>query len=85
MEEECSHDRKVKIKLWKSTLARQLQVVKSQAESNADWGWSTDQESDAIITYAICLTDQGWPLNAQWMKEHAEAILYAHIGRAGQG
>ena len=85
MEAECWQDTKVNVKLRKSTLSHRLQGVKSQAKTNADRGWLTDEESNAIITYAICLADQGWPLNAKRMKEHAVEILQARIGEGFPG
>jgi len=70
--QECWSKTKVKINIQKSTLQRRIKGEKSQAQSNAEKGWLTDEEAAVVIAYAIKLADQGWPLSQQRLQEHAK-------------
>ncbi|KAF5378761.1 hypothetical protein D9615_006952 [Tricholomella constricta] len=78
MEERCWKEDKTQISLDKSTLTRRLNGVPSQAKSNANGGWLTEGEADAIINYANQMAREGWPLSRRRILEHANEIKQAH-------
>jgi hypothetical protein len=84
-EEECWRQKKVRVKLNKSTLQCRIKGVKSQAKSNAEKSWLTDDEAEAVLTYAASLADQGWPLSEQRLKEHANEICRTRYGDGFEG
>jgi hypothetical protein len=84
-EEGCWAESGVRISLKKSTLSRRLRGVPSQAESNSKKSLLMDDEAQVLITYALNLADQGWPLSEKRLKEHAASILQARLGDGFKG
>jgi len=85
MEERCWKEDKTKISLDKSTLTRRLNGVPSQAQSNANGGWLTEGEANAIIDYANQMGREGWPFSRRRILEHANEICFARYGSTFEG
>lgn len=57
MSERCWEEDNVEIHLDKQTLSRRLQGIKSQAKSNVQKGWLTEEEEQVIINFAISIAN----------------------------
>ena len=80
MSTRCLEEDNVEIHLDKQTLSRRLQGIKSQAKSNAQRGWLTEEEEQVIVDFSISVANQGFPLSQKRIQEHAEELCRAHYG-----
>lgn len=81
----CQEENGVEIRLSKSSLERRLKGVKSQARSNAEKGWLTEEESDTVIQFAIDMANEGWPLSKGRLVAHVNLICQARHGLDFEG
>ncbi|KAI9434068.1 hypothetical protein H4582DRAFT_1819070 [Lactarius indigo] len=85
MSKRCWEEDNVEIHLDKQTLSRRLQGIKSQAKSNAQKGWLSEEEEKVVIDFAISVSNQGFPLSQKRIQEHAEELCRAHYGSDFKG
>ncbi|OCH84427.1 hypothetical protein OBBRIDRAFT_693204, partial [Obba rivulosa] len=79
-EDECFRKTGTLVKLSKTTLARRVAGTKSIRESNAARGWLTEEETEAVLTFATELANRGFPLSHARIKEHVDEICRARYG-----
>jgi hypothetical protein len=85
VEDECWEEEKVRITISRTSLSRYAQGGRTQAQSNAEKSWFTNEEADVIIEYAIELANQGHGLSLRRLEEHANEILQARLGENFDG
>ncbi|KLO04279.1 hypothetical protein SCHPADRAFT_805878, partial [Schizopora paradoxa] len=70
------------IEVCYSTLSRQLKGKKSKAESNAEKGWLSQEETEQVVALVEELGERGFPPDHRTIKEFVDAILSARLGDA---
>jgi len=69
------------IHLDHNTLARLVKGGVTRTESNGKKGWLTKDEGDIIVDFTIVVARWGFPLSPKRLREHAENILVARLGK----
>ena len=64
-----------------STLARLVKGGITRTESNGRKSWLTKEEGDIVVNFAIETARRSFPLSPKRLREHAEQILTAHLGK----
>ena len=64
-----------------STLARLVKGGLTRTESNGKKSWLTKEEGDIVVDFAIVVARRGFPLSPKRLREHAEHILTARLGK----
>jgi len=71
-----------RLKLNDCTLLRWIKGGKSKAESNADKGWLLPAEVTQVVSYAVEVSNRGFPLSHRRLAEHVNEICIARLGPA---
>ena len=71
----------IQIFLSHKTLSRLCQGGTTRTESNKKKSWLMESEQDIIVEYAIDMAHRGFPLSPKRLREHAEMILRARLGK----
>ena len=64
-----------------STLARLVKGGVTRTESNGKKAWLTKEEGHIIVQFTIEVARRGFPLSPKRLREHAEHILSARLGK----
>ena len=71
----------IQIFLYHKTLSQLCQGGTTRTESNKKKSWLMESEQDIIVEYAIDIAHRGFPLSPKRLREHAEMILRARLGK----
>jgi hypothetical protein len=70
-----------RIHLDDSTLARLVKGGTTRTETNGKKAWLTNEEGNIIVDFTIEVACRGFPLSPKRLREHAEHILGARLGK----
>jgi len=77
----CYEETGIRIKLSTTTLTKRSDGRRSRSEAQAERQWLTPVEETVIVDFMIEMAARGWPLSHRRLKEHAELILLARLGK----